>query len=108
MSVESQIPVETKHRLFWVEVDEDGQALKTGGNRVEADDESLMAACYRSRDWMYNRFNAILSNLGFDEHDAQWDELRSFVQMVTHYDYMIKAESERDDQARWLEYVASW
>lgn len=106
-SIEASIPIPTRHRLFWVEVDEDGQPLTAGGHKVEADDESLRKARYRSDSWMYDRLNAILSNLGFDEHDGQWDELRSFVQMVTHYDYMLQIEEERLALICWLEAVAA-
>ena len=106
MTIDASIPIPAKHRLFWVEVDEDGQPI-AGGHRVEADDNSLMNAGYRSHDWMYDRFNAILTDLGFEEHHGQWDELRSFVQMVTHYSYMIKVAEEREDQISWLEAVAA-
>lgn len=95
--IETNIPVSTKHRLVWIAAD---------GHQVDANPDNLRKARWRSEDWMYDRFNDLMADLGFDGGDDRWNMLRQFVQMITHYDYMLESDTERDRMIWWLKAVA--
>lgn len=99
--ITAAVDVPTKHVLVWVPEENVDQVE----GAIKATTESLAKARFKHEDWLYDRFNAYLSDLGYNWGAASFDHLRQFVQMITHYDFMMTVEEERLQEIDWINHV---
>lgn len=100
--IKTRIDVPVSHVLVWIPEDK-----LAGSNWTPVSELSLRNLGFKSQDWLYDRFGEYLQDLGVDLEEDDVSQLRHFVEMVTHYDFMLKDKVERETERRWVAAVMS-